>query len=68
MKQNPIKLKQKLKKINQQDRISGLNPNSVLCTDKAPSLALSALNPGSAPNPRTLNSRPIVLRLDRICA
>ena len=32
-----------------------LNPNSVLCTDQAPSSAVSALNPGSALNPRTLN-------------
>ena len=32
-----------------------LNPNSVLCTDQAPSPGFSALNPGSALNPRTLN-------------
>ena len=32
-----------------------LNPNSVLCTDQAPSPAFGALNPGSALNPRTLN-------------
>ena len=35
--------------------IGALNPNSVLCTDQAPSPAFSALNPGSALNPRTLN-------------
>ena len=29
--------------------------NSFLCTDQAPSPAFSALNPGSALNPRTLN-------------
>ena len=32
-----------------------LNPNSVLCTDQAPLPDFSALNPGSALNPRTLN-------------
>ena len=32
-----------------------LNPNSVLCTDQAPLPAFSALDPGSALNPRTLN-------------
>ena len=32
-----------------------VNPNSVLCTDQALSPAFSALNPGSALNPRTLN-------------
>ena len=33
-----------------------LNPNSVLCTHQGPSTAFSALNPGSALNPKTLNS------------
>ena len=33
-----------------------LNPNNVLCTDQAPLLAFGALNPGSALNPRILNS------------
>ena len=36
-------------------KIGALNLNSVLCTDQAPSPAFSALNPGSAQNPRTLN-------------
>ena len=66
IKQNPSKIKQKnpqnssknskIKKNNQEPRkIGALNPNSVLCTDQAPSPACSALNPGSALNPRTLN-------------
>ena len=38
-----------------------LKPNSVLYTDQAPSLAFSALNPGSALNPRTLNPGTTVL-------
>ena len=38
-----------------------LNPNSVLCTDQALSLAFSAVNPGSALNPRTLNTGTTVL-------
>ena len=41
--------------LNQEPKIGALNPNSVLCTDQAPSPAFSALNPGSALNPRTLN-------------
>ena len=41
--------------INQEPKIGALNPNSVLCTDQAPSPAFSALNPGSPLNPRTLN-------------
>ena len=41
--------------LNQELKIGALNPNSVLCTDQAPSPAFSALNPGSALNPRTLN-------------
>jgi len=36
-------------------KTGALNPNSVLCTDQAPSPAFSALNPGSTLNPRTLN-------------
>ena len=39
-----------------------LNPNSVLCTDQAPSPGFCALNPGSALNPRTLNPGTTVLR------
>ena len=38
-----------------------LNPNSVLCTDQAPLPDFSALNPGSALNPRTLNPGTTVL-------
>ena len=55
IKENTLK---KLKKIlNQEPKIGASNPNSVLCTDQAPSPAFSfsALNPGSALNPRTLN-------------
>ena len=56
IKQKPLKLKQKLKNIlNQEPKIGALNPNSVLCNYQAPLLAFSALNPGSALNPRTLN-------------
>ena len=56
IKQKPLKLKQKLKNIlNQEPKIGALNPNSVLCTDQAPLPAFSALNSGSALNPRTLN-------------
>ena len=40
---------------NQELKIGALNPNSVLCTDQAPSPAFSALNPGSTLNPRALN-------------
>ena len=47
--------------INQEPKIGALNPNSVLCTDQAPSPAFSALNPGSALNPRTLNPGTTVL-------
>ena len=38
-----------------------LNPNSVLCTDQAPSPGFCALNPGSALNPRNLNAETTVL-------
>ena len=47
--------------VNQELKIGALNPNSVLCTDQAPSPAFSALNPGSALNPRTLNPGTTVL-------
>ena len=43
--------------------IGALNPNSVLCTDQAPSPAFSALNPGSTLNPRTLNPGTIVFMM-----
>ena len=36
-------------------KTGALNPNSVLCTDQAPSPAFSALNPGVALNPGSLN-------------
>ena len=56
IKQKPLKTQAKTQKIlNQEPKIGALNPNSVLCTDQAPSPAFSALNPGSALNPRTLN-------------
>ena len=56
IKQKPQKTQAKTQKIlNQEPKIGALNPNSVLCTDQAPSPAFSALNPGSALNPRTLN-------------
>ena len=53
----PSKIKEKtLKKIlNQEPKIGALNPNSVLYTNQAPPPAFSALNPGSALNPRALN-------------
>ena len=43
-----------------------LNPNSVLCTDQAPSPAFSGLNSGSALNPRTLNPGTTVPGLGRV--
>ena len=55
IKQKPLKTQEKQKKNNQEPWIGALNPNSVLCTDQALSPALSALNPGSALNQRTLN-------------
>ena len=58
IKQNPIK---PTKKFNREDWIGALNPNRALCTDQAPSPAFSALNPGSALNPRTLNPGTTVL-------
>ena len=64
---SPSKLKQKLKKIlSQEPKIGALNPNSVLCTDQALSPAFSALNPGSALNPRTLNPGTTVFCLFRL--
>ena len=58
MPNNSIFFRKLSKKANfgQKGQKSGaLNPNSVLCTDQAPSPGFCALNPGSALNPRTLN-------------
>ena len=52
IKQNPLKT-QNWKQIflGKSLEVGALNPNSVLCTDQAPSPTFNALNPGSALNP-----------------